>query len=276
MKRWGRRYICSGASVTVKAYPDLEVAAANLTFTIAEGTLISPVFGPNLAVSELRELLGPTLAALNQSGIPYSSYFARYYTFLDAYSAMNPLEPVTDGNMGAYLLPRDLVTCETNASALTDLLDTLVTGTGIVTGGVSLNVARGQDITQAVANSVNPAWRTAIHYFAFGPPYNRTSLSANVDAWNLITNVYGPGLDALVPGGMSSYLNEANPIDPDWKQVFYGDNYNRLLDIKDRYDPNSILYGLTVVGATVGKCTRTGSFAKSRTRIRRGCHGTKK
>ncbi len=93
-------------SVTVKAYPDFEVAAANLTFTIAEGvsserffevvktwlqnlptivdagavalwTLadgylsVSPVFGPNLTVLELRHLVRPTLDALNQSGIPY-------------------------------------------------------------------------------------------------------------------------------------------------------------------------------------------------------------
>ena len=81
---------------------------------------------------------------------------------------MNPLQPVTNGNMGAYLLPRDLVTCETNASALTGVLRKLVTGTEVVTGGVSLNVARGQENTQPVPNSVNPAWRTANHYFAFG------------------------------------------------------------------------------------------------------------
>ena len=81
---------------------------------------------------------------------------------------MNPFEPVTDGNMGAYLLPRDLVTSETNASALTGVLNTLVTETSVVIGGVSLNVARGQNITQPVANSVNPAWRTAIQYLAFG------------------------------------------------------------------------------------------------------------
>lgn len=81
---------------------------------------------------------------------------------------MNPLESVTDANMGAYLLPRDLVTSETNASALTDALSNLVTGTGVVTGGLSYNVARGQDNTQPVPNSVNPAWRTTIHYCAFG------------------------------------------------------------------------------------------------------------
>ncbi len=81
---------------------------------------------------------------------------------------MNPFQPVTNANMGAYLLPRDLVTSESNALALTNVLETLVTGTGVVTGGVSLNVARGQGVTQPIANSINPAWRTTIHYCAFG------------------------------------------------------------------------------------------------------------
>ncbi|KAI1158495.1 hypothetical protein F5B18DRAFT_640680, partial [Nemania serpens] len=86
-------------SMTVKAHPDLEVAAANLTFAMVEGisneiffavvrtwlqnipaivdagatalwTLaegffsVSPIFGPNLRLSELQTLLSPTLAAL--------------------------------------------------------------------------------------------------------------------------------------------------------------------------------------------------------------------
>lgn len=93
-------------------------------------------------------------------------------------------------------------------------------------------------------------------------PYNRTSLSADVDQWNLITNVYGPGLDALVPGGMSSYLNEANPFDPNWKRVFYGDNYDRLLEIKDRYDPYSIFYGLTAVGSDRWELYKDGRLCK--------------
>ncbi len=96
--------------------------------------------------------------------------------------------------------------------------------------------------------------------------YNRTNLSANVDAWNLITNVYGPSIDALVPGGLSSYLNEANPFDPDWKRVFYGENYNRLLDIKDRYDPNSIFYGLTAVGSDRWEVHKDGRLCKAQDR----------
>lgn len=79
-------------------------------------------------------------------------------------------------------------------------------------------------------------------------PYNRTSLSANQREWDLITNVYAPILDRLDPGGLSSYVNEGNPFDPNWKRVFYGTNYDRLLSIKDKYDPDGILYGRTSVG----------------------------
>lgn len=77
---------------------------------------------------------------------------------------MNPIEDVTNGNMAAYLIPRDLVT---NASALIDVFETLVTE-GVVVGGQSLNVARGQAITQATSNSINPAWKNAIHNLEFG------------------------------------------------------------------------------------------------------------
>lgn len=92
-------------SMTVRAYPTMKVASANLTFSstgvsydsftqvvetfltslpsLAEvGTWSSfyiidgvfelvPAFGPNIDVAELHELLAPTLAALNQTGIPY-------------------------------------------------------------------------------------------------------------------------------------------------------------------------------------------------------------
>lgn len=92
--------------------------------------------------------------------------------------------------------------------------------------------------------------------------YNRTSLSANVAEWDLITNVYAPSLDALVPGGMSSYLSEANPFDPNWKQTLYGEYYDGLLAIKDKYDPNSIFYGLTTVGSDRWEVQQNGRFCK--------------
>lgn len=104
-------------SATVRAHPTMKVASANLTFSGADvsvevfrgviktflkslprladaGTWSSfyivdnifqlvPVFGPNLVASELQALLNPTLAALNDSGIPYGEIFLFGLSFGD-------------------------------------------------------------------------------------------------------------------------------------------------------------------------------------------------
>lgn len=41
---------------------------------------------------------------------------------------------------------------------------------------------------------------------------------------------------------------QANPFDVNWKQDFYGVNYDRLLQVKDKWDPYQMLYGPTAVG----------------------------
>ena len=37
-------------------------------------------------------------------------------------------------------------------------------------------------------------------------------------------------------------------FEPDFKDAFYGANYDRLLRIKDKWDPDGVLYGATAVG----------------------------
>jgi len=44
-----------------------------------------------------------------------------------------------------------------------------------------------------------------------------------------------------------SYL-QGDPFEVDWKNSFYGKNYERLLEIKDKYDPSQLLYGSINVG----------------------------
>ena len=54
---------------------------------------------------------------------------------------------------------------------------------------------------------------------------------------------------ALLPGGGSAYLNQADFREPNWQQVFYGENYDRLLELKNKYDPNHVFWGRTTVGS---------------------------
>ena len=45
-----------------------------------------------------------------------------------------------------------------------------------------------------------------------------------------------------------TYLNEADPYDPHWKQDWFGDRYNQLLSIKKKYDPEDVFWCWRCVG----------------------------
>lgn len=63
-----------------------------------------------------------------------------------------------------------------------------------------------------------------------------------------MTETLLPAIDAAVPTPPHCYLNEGNFQEPRWREVFYGENYARLLAVKDRYDPDRLLYATTAVG----------------------------
>ena len=63
-----------------------------------------------------------------------------------------------------------------------------------------------------------------------------------------ITNSFLPRLEAITPGG-GAYLNEGDFRQSDFQQVFYGDNYARLLQVKQQYDPQDLFWAMTAVGS---------------------------
>ena len=63
-----------------------------------------------------------------------------------------------------------------------------------------------------------------------------------------------PALRQLAPDS-GAYLNEADPTNPDWQTVFYGENYGRLLDIKRRWDPKGVFWCKPCVGHELWEVT---------------------
>jgi FAD/FMN-containing dehydrogenase len=49
--------------------------------------------------------------------------------------------------------------------------------------------------------------------------------------------------------GTGSYVNETDYFEPDWQQSFWGENYQRLSEIKRRYDPEGLFYCHHCVGS---------------------------
>lgn len=80
-------------------------------------------------------------------------------------------------------------------------------------------------------------------------PWNDTATPASIIAdQQTITNKWGGALRELVPDS-GAYMNEGDPFEPDFKKEFFGINYDRLLRIKDKYDPDQIFYAITAVGS---------------------------
>lgn len=64
-----------------------------------------------------------------------------------------------------------------------------------------------------------------------------------------MTKTLVPELSRLMSDEEFAYLNEGDPWEPEWQKVFYGANYDHLLEVKRVYDPDSFLYARTAVGS---------------------------
>ncbi|KAI6083125.1 FAD-binding domain-containing protein [Hypoxylon rubiginosum] len=87
--------------------------------------------------------------------------------------------------------------------------------------------------------AVNPAWYGALWHISFSTylPWN-SSYEERVKALTTHAKVT-PLMEELA--GRGSYLNEANPFEPNWQESWWADNYPRLLEIKKKYDPEGVL-----------------------------------
>lgn len=58
-------------------------------------------------------------------------------------------------------------------------------------------------------------------------------------------------LEKIVGPGGGTYVNEANPYEPHWKEVFWESNYDELERVKKRIDPRNLMVCNRCVGSDV-------------------------
>lgn len=101
--------------------------------------------------------------------------------------------------------------------------------------------------SDSYGTSVHPAWYTAIWSLSagFAIAWNSTFDQRLGTLLNL-TKITSAS-EALFPDS-GSYVNEANPFTQNWKQAWWGENYDFLLETKKKYDPNNTLRCWKCVG----------------------------
>lgn len=93
------------------------------------------------------------------------------------------------------------------------------------------------------STAVNPSFRTAVYSMSCGLSWS--SPFADTAVINL-ANQYMKGLTSH---GKGTYFNEPSAYLPDWKMAYWGGHYDRLLAIKQQWDPENVFSCLHCVGS---------------------------
>ncbi|KAH6971021.1 hypothetical protein BKA56DRAFT_558365 [Ilyonectria sp. MPI-CAGE-AT-0026] len=133
-----------------------------------------------------------------------------------------------------------------------------------VSGGIGAFLVSGKGVhdvkPRGGSDAVNPGWRKSyVHALtAQGfPPFNET---ARIEAIDNLNEAFEP-LRRLAPD-TGAYINEALPFESDWQHTFWGDNYERLLEIKRSVDPHDVLWCAPCVGNERWKQRHDGRLCK--------------
>ncbi|ESK89354.1 isoamyl alcohol oxidase [Moniliophthora roreri MCA 2997] len=87
--------------------------------------------------------------------------------------------------------------------------------------------------------SVTEAWRSSLYHITLISPWNwNATIEDKRKAYANVSKAVGY-LKALTPD--AAYVNEADVYETNHEVTFWGSNYQRLLDIKRKYDPDQLL-----------------------------------
>ncbi|KAI0389461.1 FAD/FMN-containing isoamyl alcohol oxidase MreA [Xylariaceae sp. FL0594] len=280
-------------SMTSKAYPDIPVTGATLSFSNAgisadrfynlvevflaslpdivdsgamtvsfltnEIFAISPLTAPGLSPDQVKLLLSPLTKQLEQYNVSYSYNVTLFPGYYQQFSAQTACGDVGRGLYGGRFIPRSVVE---------EKIAPLVAAYRYINDHGGTVALLGLNVSHAVSgsnvwNSVNPAWRGTLVESVIQLAYNQTaSIEDNKKVQDQITYDLLPRLAELTPDG-GAYLNEGDFQQPEWQRVFYGDNYQKLESIKDLYDPFHLFYGITAVGSEYWSAREDGRLCRT-------------
>ncbi|KAK4155836.1 FAD binding domain-containing protein [Chaetomidium leptoderma] len=232
--------------------PSMTDLGADVIFIATNGLLqISPVTVYNSTGEYVEKtVLAPFTAKLNALGIPFAAKYSTL-SYLDHYAAY--LGPLPNGNFavesyqfGSRLIPRSVLV--NNNDGLQAVLQNL-TSQGVILAGSAADYSAPAG-GRVVANAVLPQWRDTTIQLQLVTRWD-SSPAARPDmvaVQKRITDEFVPQLRAVTPGS-GTYVNEADLNQPNWKEEFFGVNYDRLLSVKQKWDPTSMFYIVKGVGS---------------------------
>ncbi|KAI1357675.1 FAD/FMN-containing isoamyl alcohol oxidase-like protein MreA [Xylaria arbuscula] len=269
-------------SATVRTYPDGPVSGAGFTFTNVGDTAaywaaISAWFQHMLVLDTVPGLSTVFTLTAKSFSLVFSTLpdakstraiDAALAPFLDKLAGFNvslgnSYQSRVDANFAAfydYWSPR--MTYDSNITLGSSLvpratvrdadhgLPALVAAFREITAGGALVLSVGVNVRNGshAQNAVLPAWRDALFTTTF-------ARSLPVDAgWEAIRanqaqlNAWQDSMRTATSWG-GAYMNEATWDNVNWKQDYFGPNYDALLRVKAKYDPQHVFWANAAVGS---------------------------
>ncbi|KAE8374853.1 hypothetical protein BDV26DRAFT_300012 [Aspergillus bertholletiae] len=193
---------------------------------------------PLLSVAQAEESLADVIAyAKAQGGSAVVEQFSSWYAFYEKYVTSNAVSVGVTHFAGSRLVPKAVFETAEGRKNLMDFFSL------IQSNGQSPYIPIvGPVLYKYTANSTSatPAWRSAIWELGSGTAWAwNSTLETRQQKIAGLQNMTAT-LEEITPGS-GAYSCEANPFTEDWQEAWWGENYEPLVNIKNKYDPNRLL-----------------------------------
>ncbi|PPQ97192.1 hypothetical protein CVT26_000468 [Gymnopilus dilepis] len=209
-------------------------------FTPPLGNLI--LTNPKLSLQQAQEAVQPLIdLSTRLGGISNVTEYPNFLDWFNAYAVglSGTQDPIGVPNaLTTRLIPqKNHQTLESRAELKKALLNACDNAEFCQ---LHLTTPFGFQETDGKDTSINPIWRQALYQVILVNPW---AYNATVEEKR---EAYAKGTKAVdflreITPGFGAYLNEADIHEPNHEASFWGDNYERLLQIKNKYDSSRIL-----------------------------------
>ncbi|KAJ5152014.1 hypothetical protein N7492_010309 [Penicillium capsulatum] len=208
----------------------------------------------NEAKRVINKELGELLRPLNGSKLSITSKFETYETFQGFFNVGNHESPALLNPMpvmiSRFFDKKSLVNNHRNLTSMFQAIFPQSASKAQAIGSLlefSL-VGGGQVLKPQPHTAVHPGWRkTYLFVENFDVPPSDSGMKGMRQIRDYATSKKLKAMKDAAPG-VGTYLNEADPFDPDWKEDFYGPQYDWLKSVKQKYDPHGVFWCFRCVG----------------------------
>ncbi|KAK1228962.1 hypothetical protein PQX77_008002 [Marasmius sp. AFHP31] len=216
----------------------------------SENNFLFALLAPNATMEQANTTVGPFLEYLKTTAGENNTQMTlfeapSFYAILEQTSEAAPSGSQVGHNVeiASRLYTRNLYEMEPEK-----MVETFLNMPG--GGGVAINHVSGGVVSQTDPEStgLSPGWRNSIGGLVYTTAgWEDGASAADIQAQKDLLKQHIDILEGLEPG-TASYINEGSLYEPNSQWTYFGEHYDRLLDIKDQYDSE----GLFVVASGVG------------------------